>query len=183
MKGVMKLTRINIIKHYPFSEEYYQLFVDTLFREAIDKEIIRLEHRLENSKYEVEINNEDELYPINVKDGTVRIPVAAPLIYIYFNKSDFSKVSLKILKHFTQDLIGVMWESTPSRVILFDLLYISTKGNYIFKCSSVADIVENDNKLVFVIRPGTAYRSNEIDKMKNKQHDMIDNNIVYSVSV
>lgn len=173
-----KLTRINIIKYYPFNEEYYQLFVGTLFREAIDREFIRLEHRLENSKYEVEINNEDGLYHVDAKDGNVCTPFEQPIIYIYFNKSDFSKASLKILNHFTQDVIGSMWESTPSRVLLFDLLYISPKGNYMFKCSSVADIVEIDDKLVFLIRPGTAYQSEKIDKMKNKHHDVIDNNIV-----
>lgn len=166
------MTRINILRHYPFNEEYYKLFVGPLLREAIDREIVRLEHRLENSKYDIEFDLERMLpQPCEHKNIVMPMPTKLPHVDIYFNKSDFSKSSLKILNHFTQDIIGSMWESTPSRTLKFDLIYLSKdKGNYLLSQSVLDGILEIEDKLIFSFVPEHILQNELVSKMRNKQH-------------
>lgn len=165
------MTRINILRHYPFNEDYYKLFVGPLLREAIDREIVRLEHRLENSKYEIEFDLERALPQPCECENAMSMPIKLPHVDIYFSKSDFSKASLKILDHFTQDIIGSMWESTPSRALKFDLVYLSKdKGNYFLSHSVLDGILEIEDKLIFSFVPGYILQNELVSKMRNKQH-------------
>lgn len=160
----MNKQKVIILKHYPSDQTYYDLFVGVHLREAIEKEIVKFSHRLEHGKYEVDI--EPVSYP---DEQSIVCNQPVRVIHIYFNKSDFSKSSLKILNHFAHDVIGSMWETTPSHVMQFDLLQIHPDYNLTMINSILSDdIIEIDDKIVFTFLSSRVYMSREIDEIANK---------------
>lgn len=144
--------KLFMLAHRPTNEEYYKLFVGTHLREAFEKEIIKLAHRLEHSKYMVDTDISQSHTSVN----------------IYFKKSDFSKASLKILNHFAHDSIGSMWETTPSHVIVFDLLYASDDTCILYPNSTMIldeDLFESDDGIIISFACESPTQSHEIDKL------------------
>lgn len=156
---MIKMEKVKIIKHHPSNDEYYKLFVGTHLRESIEKEIIKFSHRLEHGKYEIELNP-STLSISPESDGTLNIEKNYSTLNLIFDKKDFSKASLKILNHFAHDHIGSMWETTPSHVMLFDLL-INKNNSKIVMCNSIMndEIIQIDNNLIFTFSSDTVIES------------------------
>lgn len=150
--------KLFMLAHRPTNEEYYKLFVGTHLQEAFEKEIIKLSHRLQNSIYIVDADCDKDESSKN------------HMINVYFEKSAFSKASLKILNHFAHDVIGSMWETTPSHVMVFDLILIYEIDDscVLYRDAKMViddDLFASDDGVIISFACESPTQSQEIDKI------------------